>query len=231
MRPFNISSTVQKILGFQAAFRPAFQYPSSRTMSSLPSPSPDVQRILKYWFEAPDVPDKWFQGGDKVDAEIKYQFGDLVEKARASELEAWTEEPKSTLALIVLLDQFSRNLFRGSPLSWSKDSMALNIMTQAIAKGFDRELSPMQQQFFYLPLMHDENLISQIAAKALYEALFHRCDKDSKEQKFVQRSQNAADSHIYCIAKFGRFPSRNKILGRTSTPEEEQYLIEHPYGF
>ena len=174
---------------------------------------------------------KWFFGGPQIDAEIKEQFGGLVEKARAELLNSWTEEPKGTLDLILLLDQFPRNIFRGSPLSFSSDAQALKITTEAIAKGFDRQVPHTQQSFFYMPLMHDETLLSQIAVIAMFESLLAGCDPESEMAKHSKNSVSFAYSHRDCILHFGRFPSRNKILGRESTPEEIAYLKEHPSGF
>jgi uncharacterized protein (DUF924 family) len=111
---------------------------------SAPLTDPDINRIISYWFEGDDLIKKWFTGSHQspqVDAEIRAKFGDLVEKSRASQLTSWAEQPQDALALIVLLDQFPRNLFRGSPLSYSSDSMALEVATEAIAKGFDRNYS------------------------------------------------------------------------------------------
>ncbi|RDL40890.1 Uncharacterized protein BP5553_00869 [Venustampulla echinocandica] len=203
-------------------------------MSSLPStelPDPEINRIISYWFGGDDLPRKWFQGGAKIDAEIKDQFGGLVEKARSAQLTSWTQQPQGTLALIILLDQFPRNIFRGTPLSFSTDPMALDITTQAIARGADREVPHIQQPFFYLPLMHHENLISQAAGCSLYEGLAARCEAGSQESEFARSSLDFARRHRDCIMKFGRFPSRNEILGRESTPEELEYLKEHPHGF
>jgi len=170
-------------------------------------------------------------GGAKVDNEIKEQFGDLVVKARASELASWAEQPHGALALIVLLDQFSRNIFRGSPLSYSSDSVALEVATEAIAKGFDREVTHLQQSFFYLPLMHSESLLGQIAALSLYENLCHRCEPDSMSKEYAESSTQFSRLHRDVIMRFGRFPSRNEVLGRISTPEEIKFLKEHPSGF
>ena len=200
-------------------------------MSSISTMDPEINRTLSYWFDGPETNQKWYMGGAKVDAEIKDQFSGLVEKARASQLTAWTEQPKGTLALIVLLDQFSRNLFRGSPDSFSADSMAVEIAIKGIAKGFDREVPSIQQAFFYMPLMHDERLLSQIASVALFEAAASRCDAGSDASNVLQGNIKYGKIHRDVILKFGRYPSRNKILGRESTAEEIQYLEEHPNGF
>ena len=192
---------------------------------------PEIKRVLSYWFDGPETVQKWFMGGAKVDLEIKDQFADLVEKARASQLTTWTEHPRGTLALLILLDQFSRNIFRGSPSSYSKDSMALAIAIKAIAKGFDREVPNIQQPFFYLPLMHDENLLSQIGSVALCEAAASRCDAGSDELATLQLGCKSAILHRDIILKFGRFPSRNQVVGRESTADEIKHLEEHPDGF
>jgi len=191
----------------------------------------DVSRIKSYWFDSPEPVKKWFMGGPETDEEIRTQFGSLVDQARKSELDSWKEKPQSTLALVLLLDQFPRNIFRGSPLSYSSDAMALNVTTEAIAKGFDREVPHLQQSFFYLPLMHDEKLITQVAGMAMFELLSKRCDPESAADKFSKESWHFAERHRDVILKFGRFPSRNEILGRDSTEEEIAYLREHPSGF
>jgi len=184
-----------------------------------------------FWF--PHSRLKKYQNANKlkIDEDIKDQFGDLISKARASQLTPWTEKPRSTLALLILLDQFSRNVFRGTPDSFSADDLALNITTEAIAKGFDRQVEKEQQPFFYLPFMHSETLLGQVAGVAHYELLQTRCDLESDVGKYVKMSTIFAEKHQHCILKFGRFPSRNKILGRESTPEEIAFLEEHPGGF
>lgn len=196
-------------------------------MSSISMDS-DVNRIITFWFNAEEPIKRWFSKDSDLDAEIRDKFGSLVEQARASQLQSWTQEPKGTLALLILLDQFPRNIFRGSPLSYSSDEMAVSIASEAIAKGVDKEVSTFQQPFFYLPLMHDERLISQIASTALYEGLVKRCTPDTDEANFAVASVGFAKHHRDVISKFGRFPSRNEILGRKSTPEEIQFLKEHP---
>jgi len=170
-------------------------------------------------------------GTPEFDAEIKDKFGSLVDQARASKLNAWTEQPKGTLALLVLLDQFPRNIFRGSSLSYSSDETASTIATQAIANGFDVAVSPMQQAFFYLPLMHSESLLGQVASKVLLEGMVRRCDPESEAGMFAKVSLSIAQKHMDVIKQFGHFPARNEALGRESTVEEIEFLKEHPGGF
>jgi uncharacterized protein (DUF924 family) len=209
---------------------------SFRTMSGLSTAETnEIDRVFTYWFEDGSQPlvGKWIQGGPKVDAEIKEQFGDLIDRARMSRLGSWTDQPRGTLALIIILDQFSRNIYRGSSLSHSHDGACLEIATRAIAKGYDLEVPLIQQPFFYLPLMHDESLISQIAALALSEGLVSRCQTQSSPQliDFAQTYKSFSQRHLNTILRFGRYPSRNSILGRESTPEETKFLEENPVGF
>lgn len=163
--------------------------------------------------------------------EIKDQFGDLIEKARAAKLESWTSNSQGSLALIILLDQFSRNVYRGTPDAFNADPLAFDIATRSIAKGFHREVPNLQEIFFYMPFMHSETLIGQIAGIGMFESLLARCQNDPEIAEKAKRSVNFAERHKNCILRFGRFPSRNEILGRASTPEEIEYLKEYPHGF
>ena len=141
------------------------------------------------------------------------------------------EEPHSSLALVLLLDQFPRNVFRGSPESYSSDAKALRVSTYALAKGFDRRVPLLRQQFFYLPFMHDETLQSQVAGKALYESCAHRCGGDVETRTCIEDAGKWGQSHLDVILRFGRSPSRNEVLGRRSTDEEIEFLKKHPGGF
>ena len=168
---------------------------------------------------------------DGFDQVCEKEFGDLVQKARTTELDDWASEPNSTLALLVLLDQFPRNIYRGTPDAFSSDPKALDLATRSLAKGFDKQVSVYQTLTFYLPLMHNENLLSVIACMSFYENLIHRCPEGSDEHKFLQNGMQAGVSHRDTIMKFGRYPGRNKALGRESTKEEEEFLKENPSGF
>lgn len=144
------------------------------------------------------------------------------------------------------MDQIPRNIFRGSKESYASDGLARDIAVNAIAREVDRseELKIIDRSFIYLPLMHDENLVSQIACLAYYEALLAQCptsqgpskgvsrvDKDEELMQFVQDGVDMAKRHVNCILRFGRFPARNKALGRESTEEEKAFLKEHAMGF
>ncbi len=159
----------------------------------------------------------------EFDREIQIRFNVDYEKAASGELEHWKETPHSCLALIILLDQFSRTLFRGEPRSYATDPQALSLAQYAIARGFDRELIPVQRWFIYLPLGHSENLEHQRKAVELARQLGN--DPDSL---FITAG---AIRHIEVIERFGRFPHRNHILGRNTTPEEAEFLKQPGSSF
>jgi uncharacterized protein (DUF924 family) len=155
-----------------------------------------------------------------------------VKRARTTELDSWTEDPKPALALLILLDQFPRNVFRNSADSFASDAKALDIASRSIVKGFDRQLPPFQAFFFYLPFMHSESMVGQVAGMSLLEGALERMDNpESEEGKFFTSSLAFAKRHSVPICQFGRFPSRNEALGRETTKEEEEYLRDHPNGF
>jgi len=191
---------------------------------------PDIHRTISFWFDRPHT--HWFRPPEKFDDEIRANFGPLITRAHTHELDAWADEPQGSLALLLLLDQFPRNVFRGSPDSYSSDAKACSVAVRSIARGFDhQQATRIQQLFFYMPLMHDEQLVSQIACVALFEQLAAACESGSDEHMFVSSSIKFAKDHRDIILKFGRFPSRNKLLGRCNTPEEIEFLKDHPLGF
>lgn len=199
--------------------------------SSTTTVNKDVEAIISYWFAEPNPALRWFMKDPKVDEEIREKFGHLVTQARSSSLDStWLQDPKGTLALLILLDQFPRNLFRGSGESFSSDAKAASIATKAIAEGVDREVSFYQQLFFYLPLVHAEDLLSQVTAVALAESYNARAVKGSDEEKLGNGSLESSIAHKKVIMRFGRYPARNEALGRASTEEEIEFLKESP-GF
>ncbi len=199
-------------------------------MSSISAIDPNITRINKYWFDTDNPRQKWFQGGAQVDAEIKSQFSELIAEGRASKLTSWTQQPQGTLALLLLLDQFPRNVFRGTADAFSSDAMALDVAVNAIAKEQHKELAPLKQIFFHLPFTHDERLISQVAGVALCEAMIARNDSGSDAMNMAEASLASAKKHLAVIQRFGRFPARNAALGRDSTVEEVEFLKDHPFG-
>jgi uncharacterized protein (DUF924 family) len=194
--------------------------------------SSDPEGVLSYWFpEGINDADletlrregkRWMQGGLEVDREITERFGDVLEQARRGELDHWAETPRGRLALIIVLDQFSRNIYRDSSLSYSQDEKALKLALEGIELGMDRELGAVERNFFWLPLGHSEDL-------ALHERTVRHAKEEAANAPPHQRSMaefgvSQAKAARSVIERFGRHPHRNKILGRTSTPEELEYL-------
>jgi len=178
--------------------------------------------ILAFWFaEGPGTFRKaWFVKDPAFDAEIAKHFGALVAPAREGAFDPWAATPQGALALLVLLDQFPRNLFRGSAEAFASDEHARAIARQAVLRdGFDRALAPAGQIFLYLPFEHGEALADQDLSVALFEGL-----RDIPAMAAPGGTIDYAWRHHAVIARFGRFPHRNAALGRASTPAEEAWL-------
>jgi uncharacterized protein (DUF924 family) len=171
---------------------------------------PTAERVLAVWRAA--GPDKWFTRDDAFDAEIRAGFLQTYEAAAAGRLDHWQSTPDATLALLLLLDQFPRNLFRGDARAFSTDAQARRIAEQAIARGIDRLFEIPERRFFYMPLMHSENLAEQERCLALF--------RDAADPEGVKH----AEIHADIIRRFGRFPHRNRALGRSTTEEERAFL-------
>ncbi|WNJ92462.1 DUF924 family protein [Bosea sp. 685] len=173
---------------------------------------PSAAQIVTFWREA--GPDKWFAKDAAFDAEIHRRFLAVHEAAAAGKLTDWEATPEDVYALLILLDQFPRNLFRGSPRAFATDAMALGIAERAVARGFDRAFTPPESRFIYMPFMHAEDLRHQERCIALCAA-----SDDPDGVKF-------AEIHREIIRDFGRFPHRNPVLGRTTTEAEHAFLNE-----
>lgn len=175
------------------------------------------REILDFWWG--EAASKWWVKDPDFDREVQARFEPTLEAAIRGDLNAWREAPESCLAYIVVLDQFSRNIYRDSPRSFAQDPQALTATLEGQAKLFDRQLSKSQRIFFYLPFMHSENLKMQKRSIEAYEELG---EKENLE---------FARQHAVIIERFKRFPHRNPILGRKSTPEEEAFLKEPGSSF
>ena len=160
--------------------------------------------------------DKWYNGGEKFDNEITENFLKLYESAIAGELDSWMDDPKSCLALIILLDQFPRNMFRGNYRSFEYDFKALYATKIGLKKWYLDMLEGMQKHFFLMPLMHAESLVDQ----DLSVEMFQKISSDGSENRY-------AIEHRDIIAKYGRFPHRNKAIWRVSTQEEIEFMKQH----
>jgi uncharacterized protein (DUF924 family) len=174
--------------------------------------------VLDFWFDGDPATFRmvWFKGNPDFDGACS-RFADALREAKSGALDQWTETPRGTLALIILLDQFSRNLHRGSPDAFAADAKARAIARSAVARGIDQALRPMERLFVYLPFEHSENLADQDEAVRLFSTL---------EEALGAESMRSAERHRDAIRRFGRFPHRNAALGRVSTPDELAYLAQ-----
>ena len=199
-------------------------------MSDLPARL--ANDVLAFWFgdalqvETADNEQakRWFTCDPSFDAEILRRFGHLPEQAAAGNLDAWMKAAPTALARLIVLDQFPRNLYRHDSRAFAFDKLASAGTQAAIERGFDAELHPLQAVFMYLPFEHAEDIDRQERAVALFEALQKRAPLGA-ESRFA-RFTDFARRHRDVIARFGRFPHRNTMLGRASTAEELQYLAD-----
>ena len=180
--------------------------------------------VVDFWFGAEGSPERgrprpeWFRKDPAFDAAIRARFGDAVEAALAGAFADWDAAPDRALARVLLLDQFTRNIFRDTPRAFAGDAQALVVAEAAVARGFDRALDPLQRWFLYLPYEHAEGAAMQRRSLALFEALARETGR-AEPLEWARR-------HADVIFRFGRYPHRNEVLGRASTPEEVAFLRE-----
>ena len=190
----------------------------------------EIQRVLNFWFsdielDAPRVDsrmDRWFSNDPALDERIREEFLPLVEQASNGDLMDWAETPHGRLALIILLDQFRRNIFRGTAEAYTQDNLALKICIEGTMNNAYKSLSPFQRLFFFMPLQHSESLKVQEKSVGIYDALAQSVSETMQET--FQTTAQFAELHHDIIEQFGRFPHRNKALSRKNTPDEENYL-------
>jgi uncharacterized protein (DUF924 family) len=169
-----------------------------------------AEEVLAFWRAA--GPEKWFEKDAAFDQEIATRFGDVWEAAAAGKLAGWEALPQSALALVIVLDQFTRNMFRGQRRCYDCDALARAVAQRALARRFDQKVAYADRQFLYLPFMHSEDLSDQERCLDLARAY-----GDEEFTRF-------ADQHAGLIRRFGRFPHRNRVLGRATTPDEQAFL-------
>ena len=198
----------------------------ARGRSALPAP---LGRVLEFWFGAPEAPaygvacDAWFAKDAAFDQALRERFAGLHDAVLAGDYDGWQGDPDGALAMIVALDQFARNLYRGSPRMYAADERARGLARAALERGHDTRLVPVERWFVYMPFEHSEDIADQRLALDLFDAL-----------AFHEPSLKAIDSvrrHHDIVARFGRFPHRNEILGRVSTAEETAFLREPDSSF
>jgi uncharacterized protein (DUF924 family) len=178
----------------------------------------DSTEVLNFWFGdagALRVRDEWFRKSEEFDDAVRARFGDLIERALAHELDAWSATVGGTLALIIVLDQFTRNAFRDTPRAFAGDSLALAHASRLVYRGRDRDFPLLQRWFVYVPFEHSECLVDQYEAVRLFGALADDGLREPLDWAF---------KHLDVVRRFGRFPHRNSVLGRTSTPAEIEFL-------
>jgi len=189
-----------------------------------------IDAVLDFWFKeqelsAPRIDrrmDIWFSEDPVFDHEIEKEFASEVAKASKGQLNHWASKPRGRLALIILIDQFRRNIHRNTAKAFSKDHLALKLCVQGAMEKADRELAPIQKVFFYMPLQHAESRKVQAKSVELYRRLAETVSPTLRET-FMTVAQ-FAELHKDIIDRFGRFPHRNELLDRENTPEEDEYL-------
>lgn len=179
---------------------------------------PAVDRVIDFWFHTLK-PVQWFRKDPELDALIARRFGDLLAAAGRGELWQWRLEATGRLAEVIVLDQFSRNIHRHSPLAFERDPMALVLAQEAVANGADKALEVSRRAFLYLPWMHSESLRIHDQARHLFD------------QPGLEETRRHEQRHREVLLRFGRYPQRNAILGRNSTPEELAFLAEPGSSF
>jgi uncharacterized protein (DUF924 family) len=183
-----------------------------------------AREVLEFWFGPRGSADygqarkEWFVKDPAFDEQIRARFGALHARAQAGELKSWEDDPDGLLALTVLFDQFSRNMYRDTPRAFASDAQALACARKMVERGWDMDLPPVVRAFVYLPYEHSEHLVNQDEGLRL----FQRVLDDPAQAETVEWARK----HREVIRRFGRFPHRNAILGRESTPEEEAFLRE-----
>lgn len=198
-------------------------------MGLLTEDTQNIQKILSFWFgelKGNTVPKEkhyfWFEKNNETDAFIKENFEFLFQKSNSGELNNWIKDSDGLLAWVVLLDQFSRNIYRENAKAFEQDKKALQISLNVILAGLDKKYKPAERIFLYLPLEHSEILDVQKKSVGLFKVLFDESSPENKQ--ILEMSYEYARRHEEVIERFGRFPHRNKILGRESTEEEIEFL-------
>ncbi len=190
--------------------------------------------ILEFWYGAdPAHPlqnqPRWWKKDPEFDRMVARKFEPTLQRAAQGELESWNQTPRDCLAYIILLDQFSRNIYRDTPAAFAQDERALAAGVQGQERGIDLQLTPVERWFFYMPMMHSENREMQRRSVETFRKLAEEAPEELK--KTLTGGYQYAVQHAQIIERFGRFPHRNAILGRQSTPEELEFLRQPGSSF
>lgn len=193
--------------------------------------APMAREILDLWFgetqeETRARAPMWWTKDPELDERLRERFAGHLHVAAAGGLSDWESSPAGAVALVVLLDQFSRNIHRGNPKSFAQDAAALAVTRRALARGFDRMLDPPRRVFLYMPLMHSEQAADHADSLRLFEALAS-VGSGSGWEETLAANFDFAKRHAAIIHRFGRYPHRNEVLGRTSSAAEAAHVAEH----
>lgn len=199
--------------------------------------SREASEVLSFWFgsldeagfAAPETSARWFKKDPAFDEEIRSRFGGLHARLAAGDSHGWLDDPRATLAYVIVLDQFSRNAFRDTPGMFASDALALSAARACVNDGGDRALGPQERSFLYMPFMHSEALADQEECVRLFRALADALAGGPKAK--IEYNHEYAVRHRDVVARFGRFPHRNRILGRASTEEEAAFLLQPGSSF
>lgn len=199
----------------------------------------NIDEILNFWFGSltkgnicrHDKQKLWWSKSHEMDHYIRNKFGKYIGFAKSDHLTHWLDTPKGTLAYIIVLDQFSRHIFRNSQKAYSQDSLALKACLDGIEKEFDKDLHSIERSFFYMPLMHSEDSQMQKLSMEKFIELAEKQVPDPDLHELLLESKKYAEHHFDIIKKFGRFPHRNKMFERESTPEELEFLKQPGSSF
>jgi uncharacterized protein (DUF924 family) len=189
-----------------------------------------IEAVLRFWFKehelsAPQIDgrmDVWFGEDSVFDEQIVREFSADVERACSGELDDWADHPRGRLALIILIDQFRRNIYRNQPEAFAHDNLALKLCVEGAMEKKDRGLSPIERVFFYMPLQHAESRKVQQKSREIFSKLADAVSPTFRET--FETVAQFAELHADIVDQYGRFPHRNGILNRPNTPEEEEYL-------
>jgi uncharacterized protein (DUF924 family) len=195
-----------------------------------------ADEVVSFWFEgdAKARMARWFTRSPTLDEEIRQRFGPLIDSALRGELDAWTATPRGSLALVILLDQLTRNVNRGSPASFAGDARAHAVSDSLRASGRDRELDWDERYLALMPTMHAEDVEAQRRGVAAFRALLAEATTAGLDEDglgVLRSAVDYAEKHRVIIERFGRFPHRNRVLGRTSTPDEIEFLKQPGSSF
>ncbi len=197
----------------------------------------NANEILSYWFGEPEDTVSysqgrskiWFGGDAETDRDIRQRYLPLLEKFTKGELDHWKQHPKSALALIILLDQFTRNIYRDQAKAYDFDPQSLQLAKDCVDRGIDKQMLCIERVFVYLPYEHSENIEDQKESLKLFEGILQDAPEDLKQS--AESYLLFAKKHYDVVAEFGRFPHRNSLLGRESTNEEIKFLEAKGRGF